>query len=105
MDLRTALAYPKVKDEDDYPIFKSREDYYSKPGAKLSTLCLLLQYLLSDDEIKHVDNFDYNNPPKPKRVKHGKKPPVRERKCIVSILWTMMAETIVSVSNLFTNFV
>lgn len=99
MDLRTALAYPKLNPDDDYPIFESREDYYSKPGAKLSTLCRLLQYLLSSDNVKHVDEFDYNNPPKSKRSKPGKEPP-RQRKCIVSILWTMMAETIVSVSYL-----
>lgn len=97
VDLRTALAYPLSEEKDEYPTFRTLAEYDTAPGAKLSTLCGLVNYLLTDDRVPHINEFNYLIPPTNLPIFPGR--PQRTRKIIINLAWTMMMHTIISVSS------
>ncbi|TFK60422.1 P-loop containing nucleoside triphosphate hydrolase protein [Pluteus cervinus] len=95
---RTKIAWPGFYKEQEYPTFKTLQDWNNNPGWKLTETIRLIKHLLSDDNVE-MPKWDEESSrmvyPEPRTYPDGESPP-RTRKILFSFEWTMMAQTIQS---------
>ncbi|KIL63772.1 hypothetical protein M378DRAFT_11866 [Amanita muscaria Koide BX008] len=96
---RLNIAYPVGSSDDDkrndFPSFKSVEQWEKRPGSKLLVLIRLLKHLLQDDAIDHVkvEGSEVVYPPPPQ---HEGAEPTRTRKILVYYEYPMTTPSIES---------
>ncbi|KAM6488891.1 P-loop containing nucleoside triphosphate hydrolase protein [Amanita muscaria] len=96
---RLNIAYPVGSSEEDkrndFPSFKSIEQWEKRPGSKLLVLIGLLKHLLKDDAIEHVkvEGSEVVYPPPPQ---HEGAVPTRTRKILVYYEYPMTTPSIES---------